>query len=216
MAHDLKSPVNNAVSLAGHVYNDNEFDNDYKSKDMIRLLIDQNQKVAGLIENLLYWSRSQMNRLDICKKQLNLKDLFDQAIDLLKMEIDSKDITVTNNIGNQVQCQADQFSIYTVIRNLLSNAVKFTFDEGRIVISEEKLDNEYRFSITDNGVGIPDDIREKLFRPDEKTTTRGTKNESGTGLGLLVCREFVENNVGRIDVSSRVKEGSTFRFILPC
>ena len=171
-------------------------------------------ETIDLLNNLLEWSSSQTGRLKIDPKNLFLKSVVDDTIDLLNEYAKKKNTTVLNEVPGQIEVFADKNMIGSVIRNLLSNAIKFT-QNGNVRITAKDVNGFVEFSITDTGVGIkPKDIK-KLFRLDKEFSTRGTANEKGSGLGLILCKEFVERNNGKIYVESEKGKGTSFMFKLP-
>jgi signal transduction histidine kinase len=133
----------------------------------------------------------------------------------LKNNAEAKKINVVNDVPASAIVFADEDMIFSVIQNLLSNAIKFTRENGSIVFRAHPRESEIEVSITDNGVGIKEEDIRKLFRIDSHHTTYGTKDEKGSGLGLLLCREMVERNRGKIWVTSKLGEGTTFSFTVP-
>jgi signal transduction histidine kinase len=163
----------------------------------------------------LEWSRSQIGSLQINPEVFNPVELVNENIMVLKQHADTKQISITNKINNEVLCQADKNMISTVFRNLISNAIKFTNPQGNITITGCTKNEYHEFSVTDNGIGMNEKTKDDLFKLNSKTQRAGTSEESGTGLGLLLCKEFVEKNGGEIAVTSKENEGSTFSFTLP-
>lgn len=169
-----------------------------------------------LLENLLVWAKSQINSIEPQPQKLNLHQLIRANVDLLRGNALQKSIKLINNIDSETAVWADEDMINLVVRNLISNAIKFTPNNGSVTISNRLL-NEHNVAIqvADTGVGINKQNLEKLFTKTQNPTTLGTANEKGTGLGLLLCKEFVEKNKGSIDVQSEPDEGSTFTVVLP-
>ena len=143
--------------------------------------------------------------------------LSNYALDNIIMHANNKKIQIVNNINKDIICKVDENMIITVFRNLVSNAVKFTNEGGAITVNSiiDKEKNEIIVSISDNGIGMSEDIISKLFRIDNVIKQKGTNDEIGTGLGLIICKEFVEKNNGRMWVESEVGKGSTFYFTVP-
>ena len=169
----------------------------------------------NLLQNLLHWSRSQTGRIEFHPNRLNLLNIVDQNIKLVQKTAEKKNIKLINNVDSSINVQADEDMINTVIRNLLTNAIKFTPKEGEIAVSSS-LDNDFTvLSIMDSGVGMNKETVEKLFKLESTHSTCGTENESGTGLGLILCKEFVEKHGGKIWVDSELGKGSTFCFSIP-
>ncbi len=169
----------------------------------------------NLLENLLQWSLLQTGRTVVNLKSLNMAEIINENIDLLKANAQQKGIELAwvNPDDHFVYCDRDM--ITTVLRNLISNAIKFTPAKGRIEVEVVK-DSEYlKVMVRDSGVGISPENQQKLFRIDSNPSTPGTNEEEGTGLGLILCKEFVEKNRGTIAVESTEGKGSTFFFTVP-
>jgi signal transduction histidine kinase len=146
--------------------------------------------------------------------ELHLNDLVRENFNLLKNVADEKNITFINNVPDNMMVQADMNSIKTVLRNLFSNALKFTEEEGEVKVYAVKENEKIKVSVQDSGVGMSDEQADKLFRIDQNQSTKGTNNEEGTGLGLILCKEFVEKNGGEIWVESEKGVGTIFHFTL--
>jgi signal transduction histidine kinase len=191
---------------------------DFSPEELKEFLDEMNKsakKLNSLLENLLQWSRSQTGRLQFNPDSFDLRDIVENSIMLLKMNADKKSIDLVSEVDDGSMVYADINMVDTVLRNLISNAIKFTPEEGRITISD-RIDGGFRIvSVSDNGMGISSEDIEKLFRIDVHHTTIGTSKEKGTGLGLILCKEFIEKNGGEISVESELGEGTTFHFSLP-
>jgi signal transduction histidine kinase/Flp pilus assembly protein TadD len=220
IAHDLRSPFNGLIGftdLLSESYDDLSED---EKKEFIKLLKDSTNDVYSLLENLLTWASTQTGKLQINKTTIDLGSMANDIVAQNKSAANSKQLNVSVHIFSEQKAYADADSVNTVIRNLLSNAVKFTPRGGNIEIAIDEIQgddgNKYlRFSIKDNGVGIKPDHLEKLFELQRNARSFGTENETGTGLGLILCKEFMEKNDGALSVESRHGEGSTFSFTLP-
>lgn len=215
IAHDLKSPFNSIVGFSNLLIeqiHENDFDAIEKYAGIIQ---DSSERAMDLLLNLLEWSRSQTNRIEFSPEYIEMVSLINEAIALLNESADLKSISITHEMPNNLPVFADKAMIATIMRNLISNAIKFTNLGGKIVISAEQGKDETVISVTDNGVGIKNDALEKIFRIEEDYSTKGTQNEKGTGLGLILCKEFVEKHGGRIWVESEEGKGSDFKFTLP-
>ncbi len=185
-----------------------------KVEAYLPLLQQSSERGYNLLMNLLEWSRVQTGRIKAQPATLELKSLVERNINLLDNQAKQKNINIISYI-DQSKVLADTQMFDTVIRNLLSNAIKFTPTNGLVEISAIKMDKEVEISIKDNGIGMtPQDI-DKLFKMDVAHSTKGTANETGTGLGLLLCKEFVEKNDGLIRVESEEGNGSTFYVRIP-
>ncbi len=219
ISHDLRNPFNSLLGFSDILNKKfDNYDND-KKKRMIGVIDETIKKTYKLIETLLTWSRSQSGKIEFNPKTLNLKSLVNEIIGLLSHSSENKQIAIKNNISNSIDLDVDENMIQTIVRNLISNAIKFTPKNGKIEIFAEPFkddcQNYIKVSIKDNGVGIKDEIKEKLFKISENITTAGTNNEQGTGLGLLICKEFVEKHKGKIWVESEIEKGSSFIFTIP-
>lgn len=215
IAHDLKNPLASFASITEMLFKSFDVLRSDEKKEMIQNINFSAKKLSELLENLLTWSRSQTGRIQFTPDFINLKYVSDNTISFLKINSDKKNITLRNDIPDSVEVYADTNMISTVIRNIVSNAIKFTPEGGLISISAELAERLVTVTIEDNGVGIDPDGVQKIFRIDESYSTPGTANESGTGLGLILCKEFIEKHKGTIWVESTKGEGSRFRFTLP-
>jgi two-component system, sensor histidine kinase and response regulator len=191
-----------------------------EKKEFIRLLKDSTNDVYKLLENLLTWASTQTGKLQINKTTIDLSSITKEIVTQSRSAANSKQLDVSVQVSSPRKAFADPDSVNTVIRNLLSNAMKFTSRGGKIEITVDEVQGEgesnfMRFSIKDNGVGIKQDHLEKLFELQRNSRSVGTENETGTGLGLILCKEFVEKNNGKLSVESRHGQGSTFSFTLP-
>ena len=192
---------------------------DEREPEEIKKLIKHinNSSVHGfnLLNNLLEWSRSQTGRIKYEPELFSFTQLVDEVIDLHHEIAEKKMIKLDGNSIAIGEVNADRKMIHTVLRNLVSNAIKFTEPGGEVRINGKDLGNEFEISVSDSGVGIPEENLSKLFSISEDYSTHGTDNERGTGLGLLLCKEFVEKNGGKIRVKSEPGQGSEFFFTIP-
>jgi PAS domain S-box-containing protein len=215
IAHDLKSPFNSIVGfsdlLAEQVKN-KEYEGIEKYSTIV---LQSSQRAMDLLMNLMEWSQSQTGRMEFNPKYFELVELINDTELLLSGSLEQKSISISKITPSHLPLFADKKMIETVLRNLISNAIKFTFPGGNITISVEEKLNELLVSISDTGVGISKANCEKLFRIDQTYSTSGTNKEKGTGLGLILCLEFVEKHGGKIWVESEEGKGSTFHFTIP-
>lgn len=218
VAHDLKNPFNTLIGFSELLlsnYANMPSDKIQRFHDYIHKA---SQQGFNLLENLLEWSRSQTGRLKWKPELFKLENVAIQVEELLAGTADSKSINLQKAIDSNIRVYADPNMIMTVIRNLVSNALKFTDKGGVVTISATAESNEMEnitVTVSDTGIGISPEDQEKLFRLEHHHTTLGTEEEKGTGLGLLLCKEFVEKNGGKIWVESKPGQGSHFRFTLP-
>ncbi len=215
IAHDLKSPLGSFRELTKLLYDAHLDFTEEEKLEFIELMKDSAKNIYSLLENLLEWSRSQRGTIQFEPSTNNLNNIIDENINLAKPTADNKKIKILNQIDSTIFLNIDKNMITTVIRNLLSNAIKFTPENGIIKINAKKYEDKIEVSVIDNGIGMCQDTISKLFRIDVNVTTLGTLKEKGTGLGLILCKEFVELHKGKIWVESEVNVGSTFKFTLP-
>jgi len=168
-----------------------------------------------VVENLLDWSQVQTGMIEFNPKKLALNTLIKENVELNKNAALHKNISLSFDSNELIEVEADRNMIDTIVRNLLTNAIKFTDKHGEIKVKMKKYPQKAEVSIIDSGIGIPNNIKEKLFKINRKVTQRGTENEMGTGLGLLLCSEFIRKHQGEIWVESEIGKGSTFKFSLP-
>ena len=215
IGHDLRTPFSAILGVSDLLIK--QFNNNnYEEADELITLINQSARQAyNLLENLLEWSRAQTGKITFNPTAFDFSEIVRGTITLLQDAAREKSISITTSLPEPFPIVADTDMIQTVLRNLLSNGIKFTPNDGHINIKGEILENEIRVSVTDSGVGISPSNAKKLFSIEESCTTQGTNNETGTGLGLLLCKEFIEIHDGKIWVTSTPKKGSTFTFALP-
>lgn len=215
IAHDLKSPFTALLGISEIMIENWENMHDEDKIEFLKDIYSSSKNTFNLLQNLLEWSRSQTGRIEVEKSVFSPYDVIHENITVLKQHADNKGITLINSVKNDIGCYADKNMISTVFRNLISNSIKFTNQGGTIQISASDTDNSYQFCISDNGIGMSKETVSKLFKISEKVQSSGTANEKGTGLGLLLCKEFLEKNDGNIYVESEAKVGSKFFFTIP-
>ncbi|HUX53599.1 MAG TPA: PAS domain S-box protein [Williamwhitmania sp.] len=215
IAHDLKNPL--STLLAGTELLLKNFRNIQadKTETILKNLNSNTQQTFKLLENLLDWARNQQNRMEFNPELIDIGEVANQIVALIKPTAASKNITLLQKIISPTVVIADAYMVNAILRNLISNAIKFTRPEGVINVRATELDGAAQVSVSDNGVGIKPEEVEKLFRIDTNASKLGTAGEKGTGLGLLLCKEFVDKHGGNIRVESKVDKGSTFTFTLP-
>ena len=213
IAHDLRNPIGAIGNLAYLLVNDSEID--CKSKEMLKHIYNSATTTFSLLENLLNWAKSQSGKLTVNPVNFEVSQEIVFAIEPLKNLADSKSIDISIRIAKETKAYGDKELFSTAIRNLVSNAIKFTPQNGKISVKTEHIGSYIHIFVTDTGVGIDSSRISKLFRVDQNTSTRGTSNESGTGMGLPLTKEFVEKNEGEIWIESSIGKGSTFTFTIP-
>ncbi|WP_147678709.1 tetratricopeptide repeat-containing sensor histidine kinase [Algibacter pacificus] len=213
IAHDLKGPINSFKELFD-LFNKSEL----TTEEFIEFMpqIGENiDSIAFTLNNLLTWGQTQMNGLVTEPSLTNIKTLVDENIALLSKQRESKSIQITNTLNLDVVSWCDKNQIDIVIRNLISNALKFTHKQGAIHIHASEQSNLWKIEVKDNGIGISKTALTTIFKEKDTSTSYGTMNEKGTGLGLRVCKEMVKNNGGHIWVESEINIGTSFYFTIP-
>ncbi len=215
IAHDLKNPFHSIIGITNLLVNDpHELSNEEKSLTY-RMIYDTSKNAYALLGNLLQWAQSQTGRIEFVATQFYLREVIDKSTALLQGLANEKSIGLHVEIPPDLKVHADKNMIETVVRNLLNNAIKFTERNGHVDLYCAKDGEKVIISIKDNGVGIQKEVAENLFKIDSVHSTIGTNKETGSGLGLLLCKEFVLKNSGEIWVESELGKGSTFYFSLP-
>jgi signal transduction histidine kinase len=215
IAHDLKNPFNALMGFSELLYNNYTDYTQEESKELIKIIYDSSQNLYKLLDNLLQWSRSQLGSIMYSPELFPLHNVVKEEVEMLKPLANKKNVKITLRIEEFMIVWADKNLVAVVVRNLVSNAIKFSSNDDKILIAATEHENHVEISISDTGVGINKEDQDKLFRLDTSFTSRGTADEKGTGLGLLLCKEFVEKNGGTIWVESNEQKGSTFKFTLP-
>jgi len=215
IGHDLKGPLNSLTSFSHLLINHT----DQMSKDEIRMLASDLDKsvrnLFALLENLLQWARSQTGNIDYTPEVFSLNAVLEENRNLLEAQAQQKDIRIELDAPEPTTVKLHKASINTVVRNLLSNAIKFTPEGGMIRAGIRRSSDAVAFYVSDNGVGISQEAIARLFRVDSKISTKGTAGEKGTGLGLILCADFVRRNGGQISVTSEPGKGSVFSCVFP-
>ncbi|MDP4207800.1 MAG: two-component regulator propeller domain-containing protein [Bacteroidota bacterium] len=215
IAHDLRNPFHVVGGFAEVLQRDlNKLPED-KVRRFLALMQSSTMNANNLLENLLQWTRTQTGRISFNPKNLNLHKLVQETIDVMEAEASRKNIGFNINIDPSLNTMADENMLRTILRNLISNAIKFSFENGQISIAAQIINNETEIVVSDNGTGISPENQKCLFHLDTNISTEGTMKEKGTGLGLILCSEFVEKHNGKIWVVSEPEKGSEFRFTLP-
>lgn len=214
IAHDLKNPFNSIIGFSDLlIKNYHKYDDD-KIQNFIKLIQKAGTSTFKLLENLLEWSRAQTGKIEYKPMHLNFNNILKEVLLNVEDLASQKNIIITHDI-NINNVYADKNMLKTILRNLFTNAIKFTHLGGAIIITANKKEKHHIISIIDTGIGISKEKIGKLFKISEKNTTSGTENEKGTGLGLLLCKEFIEKHNGKIQVESEEGKGSEFSIFLP-
>ena len=215
IAHDLKNPFNVLVSYTSILKTDLNLFSKEQLEQIISDLNEASENGYNLLQNLLLWTRSQTNRIHILKSNFNLATIFKDVKALAELNLINKEQTLSMDIDPNLVVFADKDMIAVVIRNLVFNAIKFSPKGSDIYLQAKRTGLIVKIDVIDSGVGISEENVNKLFAIDKNLMTQGTDGETGTGLGLVLCKEFVEKNDGQIWVESKLGEGSVFSFSLP-
>ncbi|HPT05017.1 MAG TPA: HAMP domain-containing sensor histidine kinase, partial [Bacteroidales bacterium] len=213
--HDLRSPFTTLMGYAGLLSDDYDEYSEEERKDMIKHIKDAAENNFLLLENLLTWSRSQRGQIKVNAVKTDIGKVSMEVIGILNPVAVAKNIQLTNKITSGTFAWADISMVHTMLLNLTNNAIKFTNPGGFVIVEAGISGDKIQVSVKDNGIGIAQEEVEKIFKVDVAHSTPGTANEKGTGLGLLICKEFAEKLGGTIWVESEPGKGSTFIFTLP-
>jgi signal transduction histidine kinase len=214
IAHDLKSPFNSILGFSNLLIKYSENGDYEKVKEFSEHIREVSTHTYKLLENLLEWSRSQTGKINFNPKALDIRIPVKNATDLLYPNARKKDIQIEVNVPT-IAVLVDEHMLHTILQNILSNAIKYSNKGSKIVVSGRELKDKLLLSIKDEGVGMDPETVDKLFRIDETVSTFGTEGERGTGLGLILCKEFIERHRGKISVKSEKDNGSEFTIELP-
>jgi|GEM_PF-1484744 Signal transduction histidine kinase len=216
IAHDLRGPVGSILSFSTIIQNKILKYSDQELSKFITVLTTAAQSASTLLENLLTWARSQKGEIIYKPELYNLKNIIDESIAILELKASSKNIKIINKCSESCIYNFDSNMIKTTITNLLNNATKYTNRDGQIEVDVQIMENNLLVSVSDNGIGMKPEQKEKLFKIDaEQYTQKGIDGEKGTGLGLILCSEFIKKHGGKIWVESELGKGSSFYFTIP-
>jgi PAS domain S-box-containing protein len=215
IAHDLRSPFNGIVGFSSLLL-DQIKENDFEGIEKYAgIIVNSSQLALDLLNTLMEWSRLQTGRMSFRPENFVFEVVASETCAIFAEIAAKKAIEINMEFTGYNEVEADIAMVGTVLRNLISNAIKFTKSGGKIIISAKPVDKQLLVSVRDTGIGISSENIKKLFRIEETYTTKGTLNEKGTGLGLILCKEFIEKNGGQIWAESEIGKGSTFWFLLP-
>jgi PAS domain S-box-containing protein len=215
VAHDLKNPFQGLLGFSDFLHSDYDNLSEKEKKEYIGYIRATSKNAYNLLDNLLQWSRLQTGRIEVLPVKLNLYKELNSVVDLLASNAIRKKISLLNYVETKIYITADSNMLNSILQNLISNALKFTRQSGEVRVESELSDGYVIVKIIDNGVGINESSMNKLFKIDQHISGIGTMNETGTGLGLLLCKEMIELNGGNISVESETGKGSKFSFTLP-
>lgn len=215
IGHDLRGPFSSIVGFSNilvELINKKDYDD---IEEYASIIQNASHRALNLLSNLLEWSQTQTGRIEFNPEYFELVSTINEVVELLNDSAKQKSIFILKNLPQAIPVVADIAMVKSILRNLVSNAIKFTNPGGEIIIGTEQKEKELIVSVTDNGIGIEIENIDKLFRIDYSYSTLGTDNETGTGLGLLLCKEFIEMHGGKIWAESNKVKGCTFKFSLP-
>lgn len=215
IAHDLRSPFNSMLALAQLISEEYDDLSKEEMQNFAGKIFSSAKKMFGLLNNLLQWAKMQAGRMDFNPVNTKLLEAVEQTISIFQEAAIDKSITIETDIDDDVMVYCDRHMLDTILRNLVSNAIKFSYKNGVVHVSAEIKEAGVFVSVEDSGVGISKEIIEKIFTLEKNITSEGTSEESGTGLGLLLCKDFVEKHHGELSVKSVPGKGSVFSFNLP-
>ena len=215
IGHDLREPIGTLKPLLDFLLKSSDLSDTENVKKVLRMIQKSSTSAYNLMENILAWARSQLDEISYSPEEIKLSGLIKTTVDLFKESLQSKNISISIQIPNDTLLYADRNMLMTVFRNLISNAIKFTSEGKSIEIISIEMDNHHQIEIKDQGIGMDADRISKLFDKTEYTSTYGTNGEKGNGIGLLLCKDFIERNGGTLNVESEIDKGSAFIFSIP-
>jgi len=215
IGHDLRGPIGGFKSLIQLLISGYDLSNSKQLLEILKVIHKTANSTYDLLENLLEWAKSQQNEIVFNPEKINLKDLVFNIMNLFSEVILNKEINIVNEIPDDQFLVADKNMLSTVLRNLISNAIKFTPNGKSIKISVANMGDNIKISVQDEGTGIQEEDLPKLFNSLSPLSSYGTQGEKGSGLGLLLCKDFIDRHNGIIEVNSIWGKGSTFSFTLP-
>lgn len=215
IAHDLKSPFNSILGFTELLKNKIRNLDVEKSEKLISSMYFQAKSTYNLLENLLNWARSNSNQIAFDPTSCDISEIFKVTINQIGDSAQLKNISINSFHQNEFNAFADKNMLEVVLRNLLSNAIKYTECNGKIEIYSKSVGEFIEITISDNGIGMTKEVKDKLFKSDLHESKPGTENERGTGLGLIICNDFIKRNHGKIWIENNGKKGTSFKFTLP-
>jgi signal transduction histidine kinase len=215
IAHDLKNPFNSIKGFTELMIENIESYNKEKKLKFLKIIKGSTVKASDLLNNLLIWATTQSGDLKFHPQKIELVNQVSNAISLLEIQAVNKEIKIVNHVKFNVFVNADANMLDTILRNLISNAIKFTNQSGEVRVESKVKEDFVEISVEDNGIGLSESDIKDLFNINVKNSNLGTANEQGSGLGLILCHDFVKKNGGKIWVDSILGTGSSFKFTLP-
>ena len=215
IAHDVRTPIVALIGYAEILAEDIEDLQKPEIKEFASSIVEISKQTIGLLTNLLEWSRLQTGRIEFHPSPINAHSISENTLSLLSSNAEQKNISITNNIDKETFVFADENMMQSIFNNLVTNAIKFTNRNGKILMSSKHIEDKICFSVKDDGVGMDENQKTLLFEMNKSFTTPGTTNEKGSGLGMILCKDFIEKHGGKIWVQSQSGNGSEFFFTIP-
>jgi signal transduction histidine kinase len=215
IAHDLRSPFNSMLGFSNLLLENHRQLDENEMEEYIKVIDNSAKQAYKLLDNLLNWARVQTEGFVFNPKEQSLDKIFIEVIKLNTDNAEMKNIKLSYNLSKDINIYADSDMIEIILRNLISNAIKFTHKNGEVKINAEQDNDNVIISVSDTGIGMLQEKVQKIFDIGEKISTVGTENEKGTGLGLILCKEFVEKHGGKIWIESEIEKGSKFIISIP-
>ncbi len=215
IAHDLKNPFNTILGFSELIIDAGKEMNSDTRDQYLKVIASSASQAYNLMENLLLWASAQRGIIEFSPANTNIGECIAESVSIVESQASTKNISIESFVNSECTVYCDRNMVSTILRNLLTNAIKFTPINGRISVASSILNGNVEISVTDTGVGISKFEQNKLFMIENSVKHEGTEKEKGTGLGLILCKDFVEKNGGRIWVESEVGKGSKFIFTLP-
>lgn len=215
LAHDLRSPFNSLLGLTELLAENLRNYTDEEIETFIVSINNTVRKTFELLEDTLIWASLQSRKITYSPNVINIAAIMSEVVEILKPVAQFKNITLENKTTEELNAYVDIYMVKAILRNLISNAIKFTHNNGKVEISASTIDSETVIKVTDNGVGMNQEVIDKLFSFSPDNSSKGTANETGTGLGLMLCKGFVDKHNGKIWVNSKINNGTTVYFSFP-
>jgi len=218
IAHDLHNPfagIRGISEIMETTLLEEDLKNSSQLLQITKMIRETSNSALELLTNIVEWAKSQTGEINVSPINLSMESIFSSAYEVVRGNALKKNITIEKRFSENDTVYADNMLVNIILRNLLTNAIKFTQTNGKIIVSAEQKDTFFEISVIDSGVGIDPNNFQKIFRIDSKFSLPGTEKEKGSGLGLILCKEFVEKQGGKIWVESKLGKGSKFIFTLP-
>jgi signal transduction histidine kinase len=215
ISHDLRNPLTALLASSEKLSDDPETLSTSQVKQLSQIIHRTSKRLLDQLNELIEWAKKQSNKTNFNPERIHLIDGIDESLELLKPNAAQKEIKLQNKIPNEIYVQADSLMLRSIVQNIVTNAIKYTPQGGYVVINARQDEHMVSVFVEDSGIGMTDEVQEKLFNKVNSTSLSGTNNEMGSGLGLLLVNDFVAQHGGTVDVESTVGMGTTFKFTIP-